>query len=98
MSLTQRLGKGGCYAKVSLEADQKSQQSTGVGLQERPLKNVSRCSGIQVQGQFRRKAELDSRQAARKGDPAVLRESQREDLALTLHCVQPQEYIEYFED
>jgi hypothetical protein len=34
---------------------------------------------VQVQGQFRRKAELDSRQAARKGDPAGLRESQRED-------------------
>jgi transposase len=50
----------------------------------RPLKNVSRCSGIQVQGQFRRKAELDSRQAARKGDPAGLRESQHEDLALTV--------------
>jgi hypothetical protein len=29
---------------------------------------------VQVQGQFRRKAELDSRQAARKGDPAGLRE------------------------
>ena len=35
---------------------------------------------VQVQGQFRRKAELDSRQAARKGDPAGLRESQREHL------------------
>jgi hypothetical protein len=34
---------------------------------------------VQVQGQFRRKAELDSRQAARQGDPAGLRESQRED-------------------
>ena len=56
------------------------------------------ASGIQVQGQSRWKAELDSRQAARKGDPAVLRVSQREDLALTLHCVQPQEHIEYFED
>ena len=53
---------------------------------------------VQVQGLFRRTAELDSRQAARQGDPARLRESQREDLALTLHCVQPQEYIEYFED
>jgi hypothetical protein len=42
--------------------------------------------------------ELDSRQVARKGDPAGLRESQREDLALSLHCVQPEEYIEYFED
>jgi hypothetical protein len=51
---------------------------------------------VQVQGQFRRKAELDSRQAARKGDPAGLRESQREDLALSLHYVQPQEYIEVF--
>jgi hypothetical protein len=39
---------------------------------------------VQVQGQFRRKAELDSRQAAREGDPAGLRESQREDLALTV--------------
>jgi transposase len=39
---------------------------------------------VQVQGQFRRKAELDSRQAARKGDPAGLRESQREDLALSV--------------
>jgi hypothetical protein len=39
---------------------------------------------VQVQGQFHRKAELDSRQAARKGDPAGLRESQREDLALTV--------------
>jgi hypothetical protein len=34
---------------------------------------------VQVQGQFRRKAELDRRQAARKGDPAELREGQRED-------------------
>jgi hypothetical protein len=49
---------------------------------------------------------LDSRQAARLGDPAGLRESQREDLALDgcaqalekKHCVQTQEYIEYFED
>jgi transposase len=48
------------------------------------LKNVSRCSGIQVQGQFHRTVELDSRQAARKGDPAGLRESQREDLALSV--------------
>jgi hypothetical protein len=47
------------------------------------LKNVSRFSGIQVQGQFHITVELDSRQAARKGDPAGLRESQREDLALT---------------
>jgi hypothetical protein len=39
---------------------------------------------VQVQGQFRRKAELDSRRAARKGDPAGLRESQREDLALSV--------------
>jgi len=39
---------------------------------------------VQVQGQFRRTVELDSRQAARKGDPAGLRESQREDLALTV--------------
>jgi hypothetical protein len=53
---------------------------------------------VQVQGQFHITVELDSRQAARKGDPAGLRESQREDLARMLHCVQPQEYIEYFED
>ena len=39
---------------------------------------------VQVQGLFRRTAELDSRQAARQGDPARLRESQREDLALTV--------------
>jgi len=50
---------------------------------------------VQVQGQFRRKAALDSRQAARKGE-GHLCPSQREDLALTLHCVQPQEYIEVF--
>jgi hypothetical protein len=53
---------------------------------------------VQVQGQFHITVELDSRQAARKGDPAGMWESQREDLALSLHCVQPQEYIEYFED
>ena len=53
---------------------------------------------VQVQGQFHITVELDSRQAVRKGDPAGLRESQREDLALSLHFVQPQEYIEYFED
>jgi hypothetical protein len=46
---------------------------------------------VQVQGQFHITVELDSRQAARKGDPAGLRESQREDF-------NPQEYIEYFED
>jgi len=34
---------------------------------------------VQVQGQFHITVELDSRQAARKGDPAGLRESQRED-------------------
>jgi hypothetical protein len=44
---------------------------------------------VQVQGQFHITVELDSRQAARKGDPAGLRESQREDLALSLHFVQP---------
>jgi hypothetical protein len=52
----------------------------------------------QVQGQFHITVELDSRQAACKGDPAGLRESQREDLALSLHCVQPEEYMQYFED
>jgi hypothetical protein len=39
---------------------------------------------VQVQGQFHITVELDSCQAARKGDPAGLRESQREDLALRL--------------
>ena len=39
---------------------------------------------VQVQGQFHIIVELDSRQAARKGDPAGLRESQREDLALSV--------------
>jgi hypothetical protein len=34
---------------------------------------------VQVQGQFHIIVELDSRQAARKGDPAGLREGQRED-------------------
>jgi hypothetical protein len=37
---------------------------------------------VQVQGQFHITVELDSRQAARKGAPAGLRESQREALAL----------------
>jgi hypothetical protein len=55
-------------------------------------------SFVQVQGQFHITVELDSRQAARKGDPAGLRESQREDfnqrntcsisrIVLTLHFV-----------
>ena len=37
---------------------------------------------VQVQEQFHITVELDSRQAVRKGDPAELRESQREALAL----------------
>jgi hypothetical protein len=41
-------------------------------------------NSVQVQGQFQITVELDSRQAARKGDPAGLRESQREDLALSV--------------
>jgi hypothetical protein len=41
---------------------------------------------VQVQGQFHITVELDSRQAARKGDPAGLRESQREDSDASLRA------------
>jgi len=38
------------------------------------------------------------RRRTRKGEGHGRAPSQREDLALTLHFVQPEEYFEYFED
>ena len=51
---------------------------------------------VQVQGQFCRIAELDNCQVARRvrGMDAP---SQSENIALKLHFVQMQQYIEYFE-
>jgi len=51
---------------------------------------------VQVQGQFRRIAELDKIYFARRAR-GMDAPSQRENIALKLHFVQMQEYIEYFE-
>jgi len=52
---------------------------------------------VQVQGQFRRIAELDKiyLPGRARGMDAP---SQRKNIALKLHFVQPYEYIGYFED